>query len=364
MGEKSSFAQNGGLIYEGKYGTVLKSVKYACDENISDYSFIPDWTDVYKTLGITDKGSAVFRWDRTEYNKKKDEILNMVNPALFTDPYYCLAYITGYIFCGGINLKGSNYCSSAGYSPAATVKYTFGDSKLRDNFIGNGIYSSGNGITFQSRRNDMKANNTHQSKSSHRFVESIITDIETNYYENHYIASRFNFTYNDVSLLAGLIESLREDFCSFIYDCNCSFSSWETMMESNATRGDEDSALEYELYHIPVIYGLSTGKEKDNSLPDAYIRNRSSVMGQLAWDVFMKILERSRSLTEAPYTDTRSSTRMAYQNYWTSYDIQQVRYNGFHTRTSGTLPDGSLYGFDVRPDTDYWNVVTKTVKNE
>ena len=364
VGEKSSFAQNGGLIYEGKYGTVLKSVKYACDENISDYSFIPDWTDVYKTLGITDKGSAVFRWDRTEYNKKKDEILNMVNPALFTDPYYCLAYITGYIFCGGINLKGSNYCSSAGYSPAATVKYTFGDSKLRDNFIGNGIYSSGNGITFQSRRNDMKANNTHQSKSSHRFVESIITDIETNYYENHYIASRFNFTYNDVSLLAGLIESLREDFCSFIYDCNCSFSSWETMMESNATRGDEDSALEYELYHIPVIYGLSTGKEKDNSLPDAYIRNRSSVMGQLAWDVFMKILERSRSLTEAPYTDTRSSTRMAYQNYWTSYDIQQVRYNGFHTRTSGTLPDGSLYGFDVRPDTDYWNVVTKTVKNE
>lgn len=365
VGEKNSFAQNGGLIYEGKYGTLLKSVEYACNENISDYDFIPDWTEVYRTLGITDAGKAVFRWDRTEvYNKNKEKLLSKINTALFTDPYYCMAYITGYIFCGGIPLKGSNYCSSAGYSSAATFKYKFYDSKLRDNFIGNGTYSSGNGITFQSRRNDMKANKTHQSKASHRFVESIKTDIETSYYANNYIAERINFAANDLNLLAGLIESLRKDFYSFIYDCNCSYSSWNEMMESKATRGDENSAMEYELYHIPVIYGLSTGKEKDNSLTDAYKYRRASVMGQLAWDVFMKILENNRPLSQANYTDSQYSTRYLYSKYWKSYDIQKVRYNGFHTRTSGTLPDGSLYGFDVRPNTDNTNIVTITVKNE
>ena len=379
VGEKNSFANNGGLIYEGKYGTLLKSVKYACDEKISDYSFIPDWVDVYRTLGITNAGNAVFGWDKTEvYNTNKEKLLNKINPALYTDPYYCLAYITGYIFCGGIPLKKSNYCSSAGYSSAATVKYTFDNGFLRDNRIGNGTYLGGSrGYQLATRRNNMKANRTHQSESSHRFVESIRTDITTNHYDNHHIESRLNFAGKDIGLLGELIYWLRKDFYSFIHDYNCSYSSWNEMIESNATRAfptsgatgnvddklenDGGTSFEYELYYIPVIYGLSTGKERDNSLPDNYKYERSSVMGQLAWDVFMKILTSEYSLN-VPVNSNANTQK--FKKYCESYDIQQVRYNGFHTKTSATQADGSYYGFDVRPGTDNSNVITLTVNNE
>lgn len=369
VGDDTNFA-SASEVHVGRYGTVLTRVDYIYPDNVQDYHLTGDGY----LPQLQGDGYKQFLYTNTAKGEAFDT--RMVSGAvqhavLRHDPYYALVWLTSHLFSGGVALKGGRYCSDKGYTPAAAPTFTLGwNTMSRASSVGNGIYwasnsSSGRSTNMAARRQQLIPTATRQAFRSHRYATAVQhVQHQEKFYDMQDLASgetraRYADENNEWGIrfdglfVQDFAQSVRKDLSTFTDKCRGDMKTWTTLISSHATRigpvraasltyneslvlsHTAGSTYEYELYHIPIIYGRSTRRSGDDARRDD--RWRSGYMGSVAYDILLSdVCQLQPACASKLYTKV-------------------VRYNGFHCRT-GTNTDEGPWGFDVRPGTEKTNV--------